>query len=234
MTQEIAIGIDFETTGIDANNSEVIEYALVTYCTAFKSMISSLSNLVKPTKEIGKETELLTGINQLMLNNYGIEQNAMITHINMRFKNAKYLIAHNAEFEISFLDKMQGLEYKHLEIIDTMKDINYPPFMKNRDLERLSLYHKCPNLNAHRALPDTLTMLNILSQYEFSKILEYKNIPTVKIISLAGFDKKDLVKGLGFFWDANNRFWFMDIKINFLENIENSLKENDIKYRIQN
>ncbi|HXU26063.1 MAG TPA: exonuclease domain-containing protein [Bacteroidia bacterium] len=230
MIENIAVGIDFETTGLD-ENSQIIEYALVRYCTKTSKIITCLSNLVNPCIEIPQEAQELTGITQDIVESYAISLETATTHISSFLSKATYLIAHNAEFELSYLNKL-NIDLSHLQIVDTMKDIDYPSNMKHRDLDRLALYHKCPNFAAHRALPDTLAMMNILAQYNFSDVLAYKAISNIKIISLAGFDKKDLVKSLGFSWDATLKYWYMDCKENKAENVFELLLTNNIKYQI--
>ena len=209
------IGIDFETTGIDPTVDKVIEMGYAIYDTDTGHVVRSGSWLVNDASaSIPEEIEHLTGICSEDLK-HGFPPKKAWSGLGSLATGCQALVAHNAEFELGFIRAAlgDGAALLSLPVLDTVRDIPYPSYMKHRDLERLSLYHGCPNLMAHRALPDVLTMLAILAWYPWRQVAEYWMLPTVALKAVGlPYNRKDEVKALGFQWDGDAKVWLKNTR----------------------
>jgi DNA polymerase III epsilon subunit-like protein len=209
----ILLGIDFETTGVYAPDCHIIEIGAALYNTETKSTSSAISMLIKsPDMVISPEITQLTGIHPCDVVEFGVSLQGAIAYVaKMAGKSAAW-VAHNASFEQSFMDVHCPLFLKELPLLDTMKDIPYPSHIRHRDLERLSLSHGCPNLMAHRALPDVFAMFEILKRYDWGEVETYWKEPSCTYQAQCSFDDKDQAKSLGFAWDGDRKMWLKDLR----------------------
>lgn len=150
---------DFETTGL-TNNDDVIEYAFVEYednvCT------KKLTSLVKPNKSIPYHISRITNIDDYMVRNkktieYHIDEIA-------EFINNKTLIAHNASFDLRFLDRMfrDSNQNINIDCIDSIKILKTKiPNLRSYSLDNLKLLFDI-NMDNHRAENDCYIVQKLL------------------------------------------------------------------------
>ncbi len=84
--------------------------------------------------------------------------------INQVSHSAKYICAHNADFDKEFCKKVVGLKIPLSNWIDT-QDIRYPnsKYCRGTSLNNLAIAHGIPIIEAHRALDDCKTLTKLLS-----------------------------------------------------------------------
>lgn len=204
----ILLGIDLETTGLNPETDQIIEVGCILWDTSTHVLLNTYSTLIKG-HSIPNEITDLTGITQESFE-YGKDLQKIITSLNTAISQADYLVAHNAEFEKSFL-KPYFFNFDSMKWIDTKTDIPYKPGKGNGTLSEIAMSHGVFNPMPHRALTDTLAMMQVLAQYPFEEVERYAKAQNVQLIVTFPFDetrkKQAAVKALGFYWEPGSKQW---------------------------
>ena len=150
------ISIDLETTGLDANENEIIEISAIKFIDG--RVHSDFTTLVKPTTSIPPEITKLTGITNAMVS----ESNSIDDVLDdlISFIEGKILIAHNIEFDLKFINKAIDNKNKKIKfgyICDTLLlSRSFFFTLEKFNLEYLSSLFSLDHKNAHRAREDAL------------------------------------------------------------------------------
>jgi len=201
--------LDLETTGLDPNLDEIIEFGLVSV-DANLQISDKISFLARPTVAVPEHVADLTGIdNQMLEHSQGLLQ--ISSKINELLKQ-KILVGHNIQFDISFLNK-QGLalENPYIDTFELSKVLL--PDLYRYSLKALGKIFGIEEKNSHRALDDA-----ILTYKVFVELLNIAvNVPANELCLIA-----DLAVGSG--WNANI-FWDMVIATKKLEHYQRNHQE---------
>lgn len=216
----LVLGVDFETTGVDPYNDDIIEVGAVLWDVDEHRPLLMVSDLVTTTRNIPPQITEITGIHPEDLKSYGISLDQALERLARAARPASYLVAHNGlKFDKLFLERACGgagseryLSSFNRPWIDTLTDLPYPNSITTRKLSYLAAEHGFLNPFRHRALFDVLTMLKVLSNYEFAKVLEAQRSPLVKLVAKVSYEEKSKAKDLGFRWDPNQRYWYMEVR----------------------
>jgi len=210
----LLLGIDFETTGLYPPDCHIIDIGISLYDPELGIEIESYSTLIKNVGvTVSPVITAITGIADEAVYAHGKRPEIAFKAIENMAGKASAWVAHNGDFEREFM-KVHMPESRLLELplLDTMKDIPYPDSIRHRDLERLGLSHKCPNLMAHRALPDVQAMLEVLKCYDWETVKAYWHEPSLTYWADCDIENKDQAKGLGFGWNPNIRKWTKSLR----------------------
>ena len=110
------VAIDVETTGLSPVYNELIEVSAIKYEGAKK--VDTFSTLIKPKKEVSSTITKLTGITNRMLQNAPEVEKVMPELINFIGDNT--IVAHNANFDYSFLQNNSNRSFTNNKVIDTV------------------------------------------------------------------------------------------------------------------
>jgi len=142
--------LDLETTGLDYENDEIIEIAAVKIKRGL--IVDEFSSLVKAKRSIGTDVQLLTGINDAMLQDQpSIEQ--LIPAVS-DFIGDSIPVAHNADFDRSFLTRYWPDQRLWIDTV-VMSQIVYP-CQPSHSLGWLTRALEIPHDQAHRAMSDAM------------------------------------------------------------------------------
>lgn len=153
--------VDFETTGLAPRLDEVIEYAAVRV--ENNAVVEHISSLCKPLNEIPRSATLINGINNDMVRNSPYFTECLNDLLS--FVGTSAIVAHNASFDIGFLNIYCMIMKKPLicEAIDTCNMARRSiPELKNYKLATIAKHLKITETNYHRALGDALVTAEIL------------------------------------------------------------------------
>lgn len=216
------LGLDVETSGLDAKKDRIIEIGCVLYDVETATPVQMISELVDPSMDLGEgnfkvpeEIVTLTGISDEMLNVYGSFERDVLLRVDAMALLADYYIAHNAPFDRGFLEAAYA---RHSMImldrpwICSMNDIKYPAAIKTRNLQHLAADHGFVSPFRHRAVFDVLTMLKVASNYKIEDIISRAKEPTLYVQAIVGFDEKELAKARGYRWYAPSKVWWREWK----------------------
>lgn len=157
---------DFETTGLDYKNDEIIEIGAVKL--KGNKVIEEFSSLVKPKNIIPEKITEITGItNSHVVNAPRINQ---VLPIFLEFCQGAVLVAHNATFDYNFLKSWVtklDLSFK-ATVIDTLSLSRAVVLgVKNHKLKTLTEHFNIELENHHRAVDDCKATAQL-----FLKLLE--------------------------------------------------------------
>ena len=156
------IAFDLETTGLSAAIDRITEIGAVRIVGG--ELKDEFCTFVNPEKHIPERVTELTGIDDAMVADAPCEEEALRAFYSF-CGNSKFLVAHNAGFDTSFLkaaNKRLGWEFTY-EYADTvaMARSMYPD-LKNHKLDTLGNYLKLAPFNHHRACDDARELALIL------------------------------------------------------------------------
>jgi DNA polymerase III alpha subunit (gram-positive type) len=212
----IVLGLDLETTGLNAADCEIIEVGAVLWDWDRQVPVRMMSELVQCPHEIPNEIVELTGIQNSDLQRWGVPLADALRKLHSMAAGAKYLVAHNGvQFDRLFLQKAWS-KFPETQIdlpwIDTTCDLPIPKEIQTRKLSYLAAEMGFLNPFAHRSLFDVLTMLKVMSRFEQEEILKLQASPLKRIVAQVSYEEKDLAKAQGFRWDAQKRYWYLEGK----------------------
>jgi DNA polymerase III subunit epsilon len=244
----LILGLDFETTGTDLNSPDfrVIEVGAALFNEKLQ-LIESYSWLVtglwyfnpgQGDNIVPNDVTRLTGIDSELVM-HGYHPNTIDTRLAELIKQADYLCAHNHSFEKAILEKLPHSYDEYLNgddpkpWIDTMTDL--PNNAGAGTLTVMAANHRFINPFPHRALPDVLTMMAVLSQYDFDEVVRHATAPTVTlglyIPYNGGEEQRATAKANGFKWNPDKKLWEKEVKDFNLEAEQKTLQEAGLSAR---
>lgn len=154
---------DFETTGLNSRNDEIIEIGAVKLKKG--KIIDEFSTFVRPVNPVPANITRLTGITGEMVKDAPAIEEIIDSFI--EFIGDAVLVAHNASFDYGFLKsalKKCGRSYLENPILDTLalSRALYPGF-KNHRLNTLCEELGVSLENHHRAVDDTRATAELLT-----------------------------------------------------------------------
>lgn len=210
------LGIDVETTGLEAGEDHIIEIGAVLWDTEAAKPLSMVSETIISNKELSEEIQGITGITPEQVKPPIAKPIGNVLYeVECMAHQAERYVAHNAEFDRQFLEyAAHHFEFPWVELpwIDTITDVPYPDKITTRKLTFLAAEHGFLILDAHRALFDVMAMLRVTSHYDWDKILWLADSPTIKVIGKQKFEDNHLVKAKGFRWDGEAKRWGKEVK----------------------
>ena len=183
LLQETYIVFDLETTGLYPNSGDtMIEIGAVKISDG--KIIERFDELINPGKLLNEEIIRITGINNEMLEGKRSEKDVLLDF--MKWAGDKPLVAHNAKFDISFVE--QAFSRYNLGIL---KNVVIDTLGLSRYLESKERYHNLATLvkrydipwdesKHHRADYDsegtTLIFLKMLKKLELNNFTTLKDL----------------------------------------------------------
>ena len=160
---ETCIAFDVETTGLDSKSEEIIQFSAVKF--THGEIDHEVNYFCNPQKPIPDFIVELTRIDDAMVEN----EPTFFEHMDdiLEFFGDYPLIAHNARFDVGFLEEKFGrpLTNPIIDTLDLARIFLYQ--LPDRKLETLSAYFDLETEGAHRADVDTRNTGKL-----FYKILE--------------------------------------------------------------
>jgi len=189
------VALDIETTGLDYEKEEIIEFGAVRFVNG--EIQDQLTFLIKPTKPIPPQISRITGISDKDVN--GAPAFSEVIEEILKFIGTVPIIVHNVNFDLPFLEyhirKAKGdfvdwgkklREYRYLSNpkIDTVILARmYLPFLHGFSLSTLAEYFDIGESGSHRALPDARCAGKIFLQL-FERSLHTRFADVQKILQI--------------------------------------------------
>ena len=178
---------DLETTGFSNKNDKITEIGAVKVKNF--EIVDRFNELINPEKDISYKVQELTGItNDLIKDKPTIEE---ILPRFMEFVGDSVLVAHNAEFDIGFINqkcKEMNMEFKNKSVDTLMLARILLPHLKRFKLNNLTKELGVPLHNHHRAVDDAAATAQIF--IKFLDMLEKKGAKKLSDVNevLGGID----------------------------------------------
>ncbi|WP_168121690.1 3'-5' exonuclease [Paenibacillus sp. HB172176] len=172
---------DFETSGLDPKKDRVIEMAAIRVVNG--EIASEFSTLVQYEGKLSSKITQLTGITDDMTA-CGMDEDTAFRILN-RFIGDHILIAHNAQFDLSFLHhslmRIAGRSFRN-DFIDTLT-ISRQRHVYPHTLKDMCDRYGIPLIGGHRALND------VVACWELFRTMEEEQ-PSPEALNLLGYMKK--------------------------------------------
>ncbi len=158
------IVVDLETTGLESRKDAIIEVGLVhcAYAMGEMKVLETFESLVNPGRHLDFLIEKITGISNDMLKDARSWSDVKPEIV--AFIGDLPLVAHNADFDMGFLDE-NGVDTKTHSIYDTYwLSTLLVPEATSYDLGYLCEFFKVMNKQHHRALNDAEVTAQVFGQ----------------------------------------------------------------------
>lgn len=243
----IVAGFDLESTGLDVNGDAITELGVVVYCTASNSVLALYSSFINPPVDklpLTEEIKELTGIQDEYLTKHGrtlAQALEYVERVLIQPYDVEYIVAHNGMgFDIPMLKanmKRDGIESSSLvslPLIDTRHDLPFKREPKSRSLNHLAADFDFINPFKHRAVFDVLTMLRVMSEFDFEEVAKQSKIPWIVVRALVDYDDRQKAKDMRYSWEALGeekfpKMWVKKIRENMLETEQKLSAEKEFK-----
>ena len=202
-----AIIVDLETTGLKPSEDSIIEVGLIDFLIPpdDKPVIRGMfSGLQDPGVSLSAEISGITGLTDEALSGEAIDWEMVKGYLN----RADILIAHNAEFDRSFLSVVPALRDIRKPWACSVRHIDWreKKFASSK-LQYLAADHGFVNPFAHRALFDCATTFRLVSPH-LQEMLKNCRDAEFEVFAVGSpFDSKDVLKSAGYRWDSERRVW---------------------------
>ena len=217
--KKIAIFLDTETTGTNFEKDEIIELGMVAFEYSFETgkifnIIKTFNELEEPTFEIPIEASEVNGITMEMVKGHKIDDQKVRDFVN----SAAIILAHNAKFDRHFVEKRFPF-FEHTRWGCSIKDVSWHENgLKSRSLEFLA-YKYGYFFEAHRADKDCMASIHLISKtLPESQLLVLEDLLTnarkesIRIAAKgAPFAIKDELRERGYRWNAEKKYWYIDL-----------------------
>lgn len=215
--ERIAVVVDTETTGLDPVTDRMFEVAAQRFMFDAQGHIRIREHpkawLEDPQMPLPARIKRLTGLSDAMLVGKQFDTRA----ISKTFSEADLIIAHNAAFDRPFIDvRFPGLNARAWACSLTQLDWLELGF-DGRALGHL-LLQRGWYFEGHRAENDVRALTQLLAEQLddgrtiLARLLEHCEADSLRIDAVgAPFEAKDLLKGRGYRWNAQQRCWWREI-----------------------
>lgn len=210
--------VDTETTGLDPAVDEVFDLAVailnVDSAGNIVEIVSTHQLLRDPGRPIPPVITKLTGVSNDDVRGRNIDLEPM----ERRLMSADVLIAHNARFDITFIEKLfpsvRGAAWGC-----SASDFDWPSHgFDGRKLGHLLMQIGFFN-DAHRAAADVISLTHLLAHRLphggtiLADILARAEQPSFHVEATgAPFEQRSRLKARGYRWDAKARVWWMEVR----------------------
>jgi len=174
------VSFDLETTGLSAKEDKIIEFGAVLMSKGQE--ISRFQAFVDPHESLNPQTTELTGITDEMLVGAGDIREVLPQFLD--FVGDRILVAHNADFDTSFLIencKKLGISCSITSVDTLALSQNLMPKLSRHKLNILADALGLPEFNHHRALADAAVCGAIFGK--FIPMLQARAVDTVQQIN---------------------------------------------------
>ena len=183
------IFFDTETTGLDSRNCKIIELAMFTFENG--EITEEYDKFIRINEDLPPGITQITGITDDMLNDYGVEENIIANDLKERLTPDTLMIAHNAQFDLSFVYFLLSRHFPQ-EAADIVSKCNWldtvTVFKDRKEYPHKLIdavhYYNIEEVNFHRAIDDTKAL------YEVTKALKNERDDLSEYINVFGYNPK--------------------------------------------
>lgn len=199
--------VDLETTGLDPEKDRIIEIGIIEFGLEGDQppvVIRSYSGLEDPGQPLSPEITKITGLATAHVLGQKIDWDLVRDF----FSRSEIVIAHNCDFDRSFLVRRKELTGLRPHWACSMRHINWKAHGFNTlSLNYLAADHGFVNPFAHRALFDSAATFRLITPY-LPELIErsYQREFMIRAVQ-SPFDSKDALRARGYRWNAEERCW---------------------------
>ena len=174
------VAFDLETTGLKPSQEEITEIGAAIF--RGDEVVAKFNLLVNPGKPIPYKITELTGITDEMVRDQPTIAEALPKFL--EFCGDRPLCAHNADFDISFIQaacRRLGIDYDPTYVDSLIMAQNMLPELGKYKLDVVANALELPDFNHHRAVDDAMTVVYMLQK--FYAMLKEQGVHTLQRIN---------------------------------------------------
>ncbi len=174
------VAFDIETTGLSSRLDALTEIGAVLFRDGCE--VDRFQTFVDPERHIPVNITQLTGISDDMVAGAPNEREAVESFL--KFAGGRPLVAHNANFDIGFIDEVcirEGMNFDPTYIDTLILAQTMLPEMKGHKLDMVAGHLGLPDFEHHRASDDALTCGLILMR--FFKMMAEEGVSTLSQVN---------------------------------------------------
>lgn len=216
--------LDLETTGLNSESDKIVEVALKqvlidTGSGELIKIVDSYESFNDPQFIMNDHNISIHGITNEMVSGKSIDW----SRVEVVFENSDIIVAHNARFDRSFMDKYFPQSQEKVWAC-SVNDINWTELgFSSRSQELLCIWHGF-YYESHRAMSDVDALIYLVTHPSYVKEKPIKELIDnayqggYKILALNSSIKyKDVLRNNGYYWNADSKYWWKTIKEEELE-----------------
>jgi len=216
--------LDLETTGLNSNKDQIVEIAIKLVSIneidgQLLGVVDSYESFNDPKIVMDEKNIAIHGITNEMVLGQFIDWD----RVKNIFEKSDIVVAHNARFDRSFMDKYFPLSEEKVWAC-SVNDIDWAGLgFSSRSQELLCIWHGF-YYESHRAMTDVDALIHLVTNDSYVDEKPIKQLIAnafqlgYKILALNSSIKlKDDLRNNGYYWNSDNKYWWKIIKENDLE-----------------
>tara|TARA_B100001250_G_C19751870_1_gene768124 strand:+ start:376 stop:1236 length:861 start_codon:yes stop_codon:yes gene_type:complete len=216
--------LDLETTGLNSNKDQIVEIAIKLVSIneidgQLLGVVDSYESFNDPKIVMDEKNIAIHGITNEMVLGQFIDWD----RVKNIFEKSDIVVAHNARFDRSFMDKYFPLSEEKVWAC-SVNDIDWAGLgFNSRSQELLCIWHGF-YYESHRAMTDVDALIHLVTNDSYVDEKPIKQLIAnafqlgYKILALNSSIKlKDDLRNNGYYWNSDNKYWWKIIKENDLE-----------------
>ena len=228
---DFGVIIDVETTGLSPVDDKIIEIGVLEFAVgsdAIPKLLRTYGALEDPGQPLKEEIVRITGLSDEVLAGQRIDW-SLVRGILSR---ASLIVAHNADFDRKFIERVPELQDLGLHWACSMRHIDWRKHRFNAlALNYLAADHGFINPFAHRAVFDCATTFRLIGEHLEELIARsYEREYLIRAVG-SPIETKDLLKQRGYRWEPEIRCWTKILGEGALAEERSFLKDNIYKGR---
>lgn len=159
------IYFDTETTGLECSECQIIELAMITVIDG--KIVEEYDRFIRVDGKLPPRITEITGITDQMLDDEGFDEAEIAEDLRERLTPDTLMIAHNAQFDLSFVYSLLERHYPDAhEILSKMDWLDTLSVLKDRKKYPHKLidgvkHYGIAEVNFHRAIDDTRALVDV-------------------------------------------------------------------------
>jgi DNA polymerase III subunit epsilon len=197
--------VDTETTGVDREKDHVIELGCILWNVEHRCAVELYSRLLPAESNAA---EAINGIPAALLST--LKDAGTWDGFAELTDEAEACVAHQADFDRAFVERHVAIE---MPWICTREDMRWPRAGTGESLIATALAHGVAVVSAHRAISDCLLIARLFEtvpdiDVRLEAALAHALLPKARLVSLAPYEEREIVKASGFKWDPQRKEWW--------------------------
>lgn len=190
------IYFDTETTGLKCSDCQIIELAMITVIDGEK--VEEYDKFIKVDGNLPPKITEITGITDQMLDEEGFDEDVIAEDLRKRLTPNTLMIAHNAQFDLSFVYSLLKRHFSDADdIISNIDWLDTLTVLKDRKEYPHKLidgvkHYGIAEVNFHRAIDDTNALMDV------TRAMINERPDLEEYINIFGYNPKWGVSGIKF------------------------------------
>lgn len=190
------IYFDTETTGLKCSDCQIIELAMITVVDGEK--VEEYDKFIKVDGKLPPKITEITGITDQMLDEEGFDEDVIAEDLRKRLTPNTLMIAHNAQFDLSFVYSLLKRHFSDADdIISNIDWLDTLTVLKDRKEYPHKLidgvkHYGIAEVNFHRAIDDTNALMDV------TRAMINERPDLEEYINIFGYNPKWGVSGIKF------------------------------------